>query len=640
MLKYWLIPLLPFAAFLVAGLFGRWLRGASAWLTTGSVFAAFALSVWALLDVQSGVAVNANLYDWIASGGFRATVGMLLDPLAAVMLLVVTSVSALVHLYSIGYMHGDKGYARFFAYLSLFTFSMIMLVLSNNLLLLYVFWEAVGLCSYLLIGHWYERPSAAEAAKKAFIVNRVGDFGFGLGILLAYLTFGTVDYAEIFQLLPQAAGLTTNLLGPLGGVWQVDTVTLIALLLFMGAVGKSAQLPLHTWLPDAMEGPTPVSALIHAATMVTAGVFMVARLHPIFDAAPAALMVVAVTGGVTALFAATIGLVQNDIKRIVAYSTVSQLGYMFLACGVGAYSVGIFHLMTHAYFKGLLFLASGSVIHALSGEQDIRKMGGLYSPLKLTALTFWIASLSISGFPLLAGFFSKDEILLKTFQAGGVGTVLWVVGTLTALLTAFYSFRLIYLTFHGPSRVDPHVARHIHESPPVMTVPLVLLAAASIGAGWVGIGFIPGWDRFGAFLSPVFGAPVVHHEGEGLVMGLSIAAAVGGLLFARHLYLKAPAVPERLAAQFRGLYQLFLNKYWVDEIYDALFVRPIKRLSDAFLWAIVDVKGIDGAVNGTAHTTLRWGDRLRKLQTGLAPLYAFAMVLGLVVAAGLFWWRG
>ena len=372
-----LIPILPLAAFLVNGLFGRWTREKAHWVSVPAVVLSFLLSLFVLKDVLSGVNTYASLYRWITVGAFDVSVGVMIDPLTAVMLIVVTSVSSLVHIYSIGYMHGDKGYARFFAYLSLFTFSMLMLVLSNNLLELFVFWEAVGLCSYLLIGHWYDRRSAADAATKAFVVNRVGDFGFGLGLLLIFVTLGTLDYQAVFLGAKAATNQTVDLLAPFGGKLDVGLVTLIALLLFAGAMGKSAQLPLHVWLPDAMEGPTPVSALIHAATMVTAGVYMVARMHPVFELSPSAMATVAVVGGGTAIFAATIGLVQNDIKRVVAYSTVSQLGYMFLACGIGAYGIAIFHLMTHAFFKGLLFLGAGSVIHALSGEQDIRKMGGL-----------------------------------------------------------------------------------------------------------------------------------------------------------------------------------------------------------------------------------------------------------------------
>src|SRR3989338_6099858 len=486
-MKYALIPLLPFAAFLVIGLFGHWIRERAHWIAVPAVGISFLLSVSTFMDIANGEPIRLTLYSWITSGAFDVNIGFYIDRLTAAMLLLVTIVSGLVHVYTIGYMRGDPGYARFFAYIALFTFSMLMLVMADNFLQLYVFWEAVGLCSYLLIAHWYEKKSACDAATKAFVVNRIGDFGFGLGILLAFVTFGSLDYQAVFSAAPEHVGRTINLLGWAGGDWPVDVITLIALLLFVGAVGKSAQLPLHTWLPDAMEGPTPISALIHAATMVTAGVFLVARLNPLFNLSPVAMDVVAWTGGVTAIFAATIALTQNDIKRIVAYSTVSQLGYMMMACGLGAYAAGIFHLLTHGAFKALLFLGCGSVIPALGGEQDLRRMGGLKSAMPITYWTFLAGAIALAGIPPFAGFFSKDEILWKAFSSGGTGVLFWALGLVTAFLTAFYSFRLIFVAFWGESRVDPHHAEHVHEPSLTMTVPLVVLAILSIFAGYFGI---------------------------------------------------------------------------------------------------------------------------------------------------------
>ncbi|MBI3393709.1 MAG: NADH-quinone oxidoreductase subunit L [Nitrospirae bacterium] len=632
-----LIPLLPLAAFLVNGLFGRWTREKAHWVSVPAVVLSFLLSLLVLKDVLSGVNTYASLYRWITVGAFDVSVGVMIDPLAAVMLIVVTSVSSLVHVYSIGYMHGDRGYARFFAYLSLFTFSMLMLVLSNNLLELFVFWEAVGLCSYLLIGHWYERRSAADAATKAFVVNRVGDFGFGLGLLLIFVTLGTLDYQAVFLGAKAASNQTVDLLAPFGGKLEVGLVTLIALLLFTGAMGKSAQLPLHVWLPDAMEGPTPVSALIHAATMVTAGVYMVARMHPVFEISPAAMATVAVVGGGTALFAATIGLVQNDIKRVVAYSTVSQLGTMFLACGIGAYGIAIFHLMTHAFFKGLLFLGAGSVIHALSGEQDIRKMGGLRNKIPATYLTFLIGSLSLAGVPLFAGFFSKDEILTRAFFAGDLGRVLWGVALLGALMTAFYAFRLVYLVFHGETRLLPDAAHRVHESPPVMTVPLWILAVLAVFSGWVGIPLIAGGDKIGHFLEPVFAgvAHAVHADIrlEGALIAVSVIVALLGIAIADMLYRTRPATPDKVAATWPRLYSLFLNKWWFDEIFDWAIVRPTRRISESFLWKVADVRIIDAFVNGVGSVTQQAAASWRRIQTGFTQDYAMTLVLGLLLVA-------
>ncbi len=625
---YLLIPFLPLGAFFVNLLLGRRVvRGQAHWPSTLAVLGSLAVSVMVLLDVLEGRTLNEDLYRWILSGDFQVSVGFLIDQLTAVMLIVVTSVSFLVHVYSIGYMHGDPGYYRFYAYLSLFTFSMLMLVMANNFLQLYFGWEAVGLCSYLLIGFWYQKRSASDAGKKAFIVNRFGDFGFGLGVIMVFLTFGTLYYLPVFDNAGDLAARSINILG-----LEVNLITLIALLLFCGAVGKSAQIPLHVWLPDAMEGPTPVSALIHAATMVTAGVFMVARLNPLFSLSPAAMDVVALVGGVTALFAATIALVQNDIKRVIAYSTISQLGYMFMACGVGAFAAGIFHLYTHAYFKALLFLCAGSVMHAMGGEVDMQRMGGLRRYMPVTYVTMLIASLSISGLPGLAGFFSKDEILFRAYSAGGVGVVVWVLGTVSALLTAFYSFRLVFLTFHGGFRGTEEQRHHLHESPKVMTVPLMLLCAGAIAAGWVGIPpLLGGGGQFSEFLAPVLGHPEAEasHAEEWMTMGLSVLVAAGGVLLALLFYLRNPEIPVRLAERFRPLYSLLWNKYYVDELYDAVVVRPTIFVARNVIVGFTDGALIEGVVNGLPGLVGWLGARVRRIQDGLLQHYGAVMALGL-----------
>ena len=502
------------------------------------------ISVLAFFDVAGGHHSTIRLYTWLTSGMLDVHIGLSIDRLTSVMLLLVTTVSALVHIYTIGYMQGEPGYARFFSYIALFTFSMLMLVLADNFLQLFVFWEAVGLCSYLLIGHWYERQSAVAAATKAFIVNRVGDFGFILGLLLVFTTFDSLDYATVFANVGPAAAKVMNVLEPLGGSLEVSTITVICLLLFMGAVGKSAQFPLHVWLPDAMEGPTPISALIHAATMVTAGVFMVARLAPLYNASPAAMSVVAVVGAITMVLGATIALTQTDIKRVVAYSTMSQLGYMMMACGLGAYAAGMYHLMTHGAFKALLFLGCGSVIIALHHEQDMRRMGGLKDRLPITYWTFVVGSLALAGFPLTAGFFSKDDILVSAWAAGPLGQVLTLFGLLTALLTAFYSFRLVFVTFWGPSRVDQHHAAHVHEPSPTMTLPLVILAVLSIATGYFGIP---------EFLAPVFerDGGNAHASGALGIMLLATAMGVLGIAAAYYAYVLHPSLPDRWAQQWQ-----------------------------------------------------------------------------------------
>jgi NADH-quinone oxidoreductase subunit L len=629
-MKYALIPLLPFAAFIVIGLFGHWIRDRAHWIAVPAVLGSFVLAASAFFDIAQGTPVRLTLYSWISSGSFQVPIGFYIDRLAAAMLLLVTIVSGLVHVYTIGYMRGDAGYARFFSYIALFTFSMLMLVMADNFLQLYVFWEAVGLCSYLLIGHWYERKAASDAAMKAFIVNRVGDFGFGLGVMLVFALFGTLQYEQVFAQAASHAHETLNLL-PFGGAWPVNVLTLLCLLLFAGAVGKSAQVPLHVWLPDAMEGPTPISALIHAATMVTAGVFMVARFATLYNLSPTAMAVVAVVGGVTAIFAATIALTQNDIKRIVAYSTVSQLGYMMMACGLGAYTAGIYHLLTHGAFKALLFLGCGSVIVALHHEQDIRRMGGLKDKLPITYWTFVIGSLALAGFPLTAGFFSKDEILIGAWSAGPLGRTLTVVGLLTAFLTAFYSFRLVFVAFWGPSRVDPHVARQVHEPSPTMTMPLIVLAALAIVTGYLGI---PG------FLSPALPGPMSlppAHEGAATfaIMALATVMGLGGITLAYVFYVLKPALPSILAQQWSSLYAGSLHKWYVDELYEAWFVQPtIEAAND--LWQWIDMRVIDAAVNGVAGSINLWSRALRLIQSGEVQHYALAMALGAVVILGVY----
>ncbi len=622
---YALIPLLPLTAFLILGLAGRHINARAHLVAVPAVLLSLALSVGAFVEVASGSVISLPLYTWLTSGTLDIHIGLHIDRLTAVMLLLVTGVSSLVHVYTIGYMHGDRGYARFFGYIALFTFSMLMLVLADNLLQLFVFWEAVGLCSYLLIGHWYERASACAAATKAFLVNRVGDFGFMLGLLLVWYSFGSLNYLDIFPALHEATDVTMNLLGPFGGTWEVSVFTLIALLLFTGAVGKSAQVPLHVWLPDAMEGPTPISALIHAATMVTAGVFMVARLAPIYNLSPTAMSVVAITGAATMVLGATIALTQADIKRVVAYSTVSQLGYMIMACGLGAYASGMYHLLTHGAFKALLFLGCGSVIIALHHEQDMRHMGGLKDKLPITYWTFVVGSLALAGFPLTAGFFSKDDILVSAWSSGDLGRALTLLGLLTALLTAFYSFRLVFVTFWGTSHVDPHHAEHLHEPSRTITTPLIILAVFSVLTGYLGIP---------SFLEPIFstgGEPAAPHGSDGLmIMAAATAMGLIGIAAAYYMYVLNPDLPERLARQWGSLYRGSLNKWYVDEAYDRLFVRPTLAAASK-LWKHVDVHVIDGTVNGIARAITWGGWLLRLVQSGQTQHYALAMAVGIVV---------
>ncbi len=656
----WLVPTLPLLGVAVNGICGRWVRDRAHLLGVGTTGLSFLIAFGIFLQALGGATLNWDAYVWIPVGEFTATVGFLVDPLSAVMMLVVTFVGFLIHVYSVGYMHGDPGYARFFAYLNLFMTSMLILVLANNYLLMFVGWEGVGLCSYLLIGFWYQKKSAADAGKKAFVVNRIGDAGFLLGLFLIWRTFGSLAYGEIF---PQVKVLTEVL--ERDSVFGLSLVTWITLPLFVGAIGKSAQLPLYVWLPDAMEGPTPVSALIHAATMVTAGVYMVARSSALFNMAPFSMGTVAVIGALTAVFAASIALVQNDIKRVVAYSTISQLGYMFLGCGVGAYASAIFHLATHAFFKALLFLGSGSVIHALGGEQDIRKMGELKQKLPITSRTFYWASLANAGIIPLAGFWSKDEILAAAYA--GHHYFLWALGSAGAFMTAFYMFRVYYTVFEGKDNVDHHAAHHVHESPPVMAYPLLVLGIGTLVIGAL-FGFPPDHGLYHRFVEPVFAAAGTKTHAISLETTVGLAAvataiaALGIWGLARSWYKTGdnPA-PARAAERFRGLYAFVINKYWVDELYIAIFVDFGKWLCHRF-WT-VDAKGVDGAVNGTSWLTVvlsqvsakfdfRGVDGLvnaiadliqggsnvfRRIQTGVLQNYLLAMAMGIFVIVSLFY---
>jgi NADH-quinone oxidoreductase subunit L len=630
MIEYvWLIPVFPLVGFIINGLNGhRMPKNTVGTLGAAMVGLSFALTLAIFLEYlklpANAKPVEVPLYTWIASGTFTAQVAFLVDPLALIMLLVVTGISFLIHIYSIGYMHDDPGFSRFFAYLNFFVFFMILLVSANNFLLMFVGWEGVGLCSYLLIGFWYEKQSASDAGKKAFVVNRIGDFGFLLGIFLIFWTFNTINFREVFALAAKY---------PVGS----GIITAITLFLFVGATGKSAQIPLYTWLPDAMEGPTPVSALIHAATMVTAGVYMVARCSALFTLAPVSMMVVAIIGAVTAIFAASMGMCQFDIKRVLAYSTVSQLGYMFLACGVGAFTAGIFHLMTHAFFKALLFLGAGSISHSVSGELDMRKMGDLKKHIPTTYKTFMIATLALCGIFPFAGFFSKDEILFHSLVDGHL--LYWGIATAAAFITAFYMFRAVFMVFYGESRVDPHVAHHIHESPRLMTVPLMILALGSAIVGFVGIPIIKGAHVFKDFLAPSIIYSGGHHEAhypisfEVGLMIFSMSVAVLGILTAYRLYLRKPELPGIIAAKYKVAYDLIFHKYYVDEIYDMAVVEPIKDSSN-FLWTGVDVKVVDGAVNGSAGVVAWLSAHIRKLETGFLQNYALAIVLGVAVIVG------
>lgn len=671
MLEYiWLIPVLPAIGAFLNGIFGKRLpKSVIHTIACGTVFLSFVIAVGCvaqLAGMQEPRVYEKAFYNWIPGGStilnkgpnagqtaeLNIPLGFLLDPLSSVMILVVTGVGFLIHIYSIGYMAHEDGYYRFFCYMNLFMFAMLLLVLGNSFLCMFVGWEGVGLCSYLLIGFYYERKSASDAGKKAFIVNRIGDFGFVIGILAIFSVFGTLQFTEVMHRAPDVFKTGDFL------------VAMITLALFVGAIGKSAQIPLYVWLPDAMEGPTPVSALIHAATMVTAGVYMIARCNPLFSLAPSTMEIVAMVGAATAIFAASIGLVQTDIKRVLAYSTVSQLGFMFLAMGVGAYAVGIFHLMTHAFFKALLFLGAGSVIHAMGGEQDLSKMGDLKGRISTTFKTMFIATLAIAGIPPLAGFFSKDEILWQAVQKSWW---LWGIGIAAATMTAFYMFRLVFLTFFGKPRMDHHTEEHIHESPKSMTIPLMILALLSIIGGWGGIPkalHIPSIPfDFYHWLEPVTGSPHAEEAGhasasmEYLLMAASVAVAILGIFIAYRMYIQKPYLSELMKARFPLLHQVLFRKYYVDEIYNAIIIQPIKQLCIMLMW--FDQNVIDGIVNGTAFMTVKtallsaWvdlnvvdllvnlvgalvsflGGILRRVQTGLVQnyglisLYAFFILL-------------
>lgn len=629
------IPLFPALGALINGLLGyKFSKRVVHDIAITAIGVSFILSLKAFFQLLSlphdKRIVEVIMYSWIYSGGISVDVGFLLDPLSAVMLLVVTGVGFLIHIYSTGYMHDDESYWRFFTYLNLFVFAMLLLVMGNNFLMMFVGWEGVGLCSYLLIGYWYTDHANADAGKKAFVVNRVGDFGFILGIFLIIVTFGSLRYLEVFDkattILPYGSTLATA----------------ITLLLFVGATGKSAQIPLYVWLPDAMAGPTPVSALIHAATMVTAGVYMIARCNVLYSLAPFSLGVVSAIGALTAIFAASMGLVQRDIKKVLAYSTISQLGYMFLGVGVAAYSAGIFHLMTHAFFKALLFLGAGSVIHAMGGEQDIMKMGGLRKYIPKTFIVFFIGTLAIAGTPGFSGFFSKDEILWQAFSSPYGHPLLWIIGTIAAGMTSFYMFRLTFLTFFGKERMDEHTKHHIHESPNSMVVPLIILAVLSVIGGYVGIPeALGGSNHFHHFLEPVIrkvGAPEGHHYSHALEYGLmatSVGVALVGFLIAYTFYIKNPQLPVALGEKMKGIYTLLYNKYYVDEIYEFIFVKGCKNLG-TLLWQKFDALVIDGIVNGVGTIVQYFGGIFAKIQTGSTQNYAVGIILGVVLILSIF----
>ncbi|WP_372053627.1 NADH-quinone oxidoreductase subunit L [Tistrella mobilis] len=634
---YVALILLPLAAAIVAGFFGRVIgdRG-SQLVTTGAVGLAALLSVVAFFDVAvGGNATTVNLFTWIRSGELAFSWALRIDSLTAVMLIVVNGVSFMVHIYSIGYMSHDPHKPRFMAYLSLFTFAMLTLVTADNLVQMFFGWEGVGLASYLLIGFWYKRPSANKAAMKAFVVNRVGDFGFSLGIFALFLVTGSVGFDAIFADLGSVAGTSIDFLG-----MTLPTIEVIAVLLFIGAMGKSAQLGLHTWLPDAMEGPTPVSALIHAATMVTAGVFMVARLSPVFELTSFTSDMITVIGASTAFFAATVGLTQTDIKRVIAYSTCSQLGYMFFAAGVGAYPAAIFHLMTHAFFKALLFLGAGSVIHAMSDEQDMRKMGGIWKLIPVTYTFMWIGSLALAGLPPFAGFFSKDMILETAYAAHtGVGAYAFWLGIAAAFMTAFYSWRLLFMTFHGKPRADKHTMDHVHESPLVMTAPLFPLAVGAIVAGYIGLPMVDPELHFWNGAITMLGEHNILEEAHHVplwVKLLPLVMSVGGIALAWFLYIRRPDLPGKIARDFSGLHKFLLNKWYFDELYDAIFVRPSLWIGRLF-WQTGDRKIIDGlGPDGIAAVSVDLARRAGRLQSGYVYHYAFAMLIGLALIVSYF----
>jgi NADH-quinone oxidoreductase subunit L len=664
MLEYvWLIPLFPLLGAVINGLFGKKIKNEAiiGGIGTAMMVLSFIVSCGILFQLMGMPAeervFQKVVFPWIHSGNFKADMAFLVDPLSAIMIMVVTGVGALIHLYSVGYMHGEEGFYRYFSYLNLFAMSMLLLVLGGNMLVMFIGWEGVGLCSYLLIGYYFHKKSAGDAAKKAFVMNRVGDFGFLIGLFMIYWWLGTntnhwtinfVELSKYSELLPY------------GGI-----VTIATLCFFLGATGKSAQIPLYTWLPDAMEGPTPVSALIHAATMVTAGVYMIGRMSFVFTKAPDTMMVVAIVGAATAIFAATIGTAQNDIKRVLAYSTVSQLGFMFLAMGVGAFTAGIFHLMTHAFFKACLFLGSGSVIHAMhhalhhihshDDAQDMRNMGGLRKTMPITFFTFLVSTIAIAGIPGFSGFFSKDEILWQAFANpfhGGLNIFLWGTGAIAACFTAFYMFRLVFMTFYGECRINPKAKDHLHESPLVITIPLMVLGFLAVFGGYVGmpklLGMLPNY--FEHWLEPVFekanhyAQTYIHagahhsHALEWGLMGLSVVIAVFGISIAYTLYIANPTLPKKFTDTFPALHRAVYNKWYIDELYDFLFVNPCKWAGN-FLWKGFDVLVVDGIVDGVGKVVMAWSTGMKSLQSGYIHNYALSMALGVVAIVAFYIFR-
>jgi NADH-quinone oxidoreductase subunit L len=632
MLDYvWLIPLLPAASALVCGVWGKRLKTWTGWISIASMLATFVLAVGAAIPFFADpgrTAYRRVFFEWIHVGSFQVEYSILVDPLTVVMLAVVSIVGTLVFIYSTGYMHGDAGYARFFSFMSLFAASMYLLVIADNFLLLFIGWEGVGLCSYLLIGYYMEQEWCAAAGTKAFVVNRIGDLGFALGLAMIFGKCGSLDFERVFAQAPTVFAY--------GGI----AVTMITILLFIGAVGKSAQIPLFVWLPDAMAGPTPVSALIHAATMVTAGVYMVARCNVLYALAPVSMAIVAVIGTATAFLGASIAMTQRDIKKVLAYSTISQLGYMFLALGVGAFTAGIFHLYTHAFFKGALFLCAGSVIHAAAREQDMFKMGGLRKAMPMTWATYFVATLAIAGCPLTAGFFSKDEILWRAVSSrSSLGNVVWLIGIVTALMTAIYMFRSLFLSFHGECRLSPDAAKHVHESPPNMTLPLILLAAGSLAAGWVGLPDWMGGSAFAHFLEPVMAqgrALIVEHSREAAehsrqfelgITGISVVAFFVGCIIARRYFLTGfPSSAERAARRLGILYTISLNRWWWDDAYNAIIVRGFLAFVRLIGW--FDLHIVDGIVNATGRRVAALGEELRRYQNGRVQHYALWILVG------------
>jgi NADH-quinone oxidoreductase subunit L len=622
--KYiWLIPLLPLAGFIINGLGRNTLsKGVIGFVGSALILASFALSIGAFLQVKASGSINVTLFDWFSVDYLKVSFSFLVDQLSVIMLLIITGVGFLIHLYSVGYMHDDDGFGKFFSYLNLFVFFMLLLVMGSNYLIMFIGWEGVGLCSYLLIGFWYTNPDYADAAKKAFIMNRIGDLGFLIGIFLIFTYFNSISYADVFDRASKMHSTDAPFV-------------LITILLFVGAIGKSAQLPLFTWLPDAMAGPTPVSALIHAATMVTAGVYMIARSNILFTMAPDTMEVIAIVGLTTATFAALIALTQTDIKKVLAYSTVSQLGYMFLGLGVGAYTGAFFHVLTHAFFKALLFLGAGSVIHAMGGEQDMRKMGGLGGKIKITFVTMLIGTIAISGIPPFAGFFSKDEILAHAFMHSAT---FYVVGVITAMFTSFYMFRMLYLTFYGKFRGTHEQEHHLHESPASMTIPLIVLAVLSAVGGFLGVpeSLMKNSHWLEHFLAPVFerstkilGEQTLPQNTEWTLMGISVAAALIALGYAYNKYVSKGHVPVADTEERTALANLSYHKFYIDELYDAIVRKPLDALS-SFFYNVVDKLGIDGLVNGLGKGSIETSKGLRLLQTGNVGFYIFMMVVGIV----------